>query len=225
MVADKARQDDRVPAAAIFEVLRDRICLLEYPPGTLLREAEIAAEFGVSRTPIRAVLQRLAHAGLIESRDGVGTIVTAPTFQETRETYQMRIQLAELIGKMDPRPFSPADRQAVAQLKSRAAALRAHFEIEEYWRINHELHFLIGRIIGNSALRQMWDYFYFQAARMWYQHARSDPQGVSASLEAELAEVGRAIAENDAIALGYTQRNQIAYGLARLEEAHRDRLQ
>ena len=209
-------KNERIPATTIFETLRDRICLLEYPPGTLLREAALAREFGVSRTPIRAVLQRLSHLGLIESRDGVGTIVTDPTFQEIREIYQMRIRLAELIGTMAPHPFRPEHGQALEHLQLRAAALQEHFDIREYWHINHDLHFLIARTIGNSALRQMWDHLYFQAARMWYQHARSDPEGVAMSLAAELAEVGRAIEENDATALGYIQRNHIAYGLARL---------
>ena len=209
-------KNERIPATTIFETLRDRICLLEYPPGTLLREAALAREFGVSRTPIRAVLQRLSHLGLIESRDGVGTIVTDPTFQEIREIYQMRIRLAELIGTMAPHPFRPEHGQALEHLQLRAAALQEHFDIREYWHINHDLHFLIARTIGNSALRQMWDHLYFQAARIWYQHARSDPEGVAMSLAAELAEVGRAIEENDATALGYIQRNHIAYGLARL---------
>ncbi len=207
----------RVPADAVFRILRDRICLLDYPPGTLLREAELAAEFGVSRTPIRAVLQRLAQVGLIESRDGVGTIVTDLTFEEIRDTYRMRLKIAELIGQMDPRPFTPEQGRAADALRQRAAALTESFDIAAYWRINHDLHFLISDVIGNAALRQIWDHLYFQAARMWYRHARGDPAGVTVSLVAELDEVERAIAENDAVALGYVQRNAIAYGLSRLE--------
>ncbi len=95
----------RIDAAALFSTLRDRICLLDYPPGTVLREAVLAAEFGLSRTPIRSVLQRLAHDGLIESRDGVGTIVTAPDFPEIRDIYLVRLKIAERIGQMDPRPI------------------------------------------------------------------------------------------------------------------------
>lgn len=208
---------ERVPADTIFETLRDRICLLEYPPGTVLREATLATEFGISRTPIRAVLQRLAHDGLIVTRDGVGTIVTDLSHDEIHDIYRMRLKLAELIGQMAPRPFTDHDARVTEALSHRAAALLENFDITEYWQINHDLHFLISDIIGNSALRQMWDQCYFQAARMWYGHAQSDNAGVAASLVAELAEVRRAIAEKDAVALGYSQRNYIAYGLSRLE--------
>ncbi|NQV47059.1 MAG: GntR family transcriptional regulator [Rhodospirillaceae bacterium] len=208
---------ERLPADAIFQILRDRICLLDYPPGTVLRETELAKAFGVSRTPIRAVLQRLAHGGLIESRDGVGTIVTDLTFDEIRDIYRLRLKIAELIGQMSPRPLTEADGDAAENLRQRAEALLETFDITEYWQINHDLHLLISGVIGNAALGQIWDHLYFQAARMWYQHARSEPKNVAASLVAELAEVNRAIAENDAVALGYSQRNYIAYGLARLE--------
>jgi DNA-binding GntR family transcriptional regulator len=200
----------------IFETLRDRICLLDYPPGTVLREAELAAEFGVSRTPIRAVLQQLAHGGLVAAKDGVGTIVTDLPRTEIRDIYLMRMKTAELIGAMDPLPLDPALGLAIAGLRAQAADLQDQFDIHAYWRINHELHLLIGGVIGNTALREIWDHFYFKSARHWYQHARNSTEDVSKALVAELDEVLRAVNEGDATALGYVQRNSIAYGLARL---------
>lgn len=211
----------RTPSADIFTVLRERICLLDYPPGTVLREADIAREFQVSRTPIRSVLQRLAQAGLIESRDGVGTLVTDLDFDEMRDIYRMRQKIAELIGEMQPKSLGRAELAAASRLADRARALTGSFDIAEYWQINHDLHVMIAGVIGNSALRQMWDHFYFLSARFWYRHARIDPAGVAASLVSETEEVLRAIAVNDATALGYVQRNHIAYGMHRLETANR----
>jgi DNA-binding GntR family transcriptional regulator len=207
---------EKIPTESMFEILRDRICLLDYPPGMKLREADLAAEFGVSRTPIRAVLQRLTHAGLIDSRDGFGTVVTDLTDAEVRDIYLMRLKIAEMIGVMSPIDFSAEFRDNADRLMERAKALTEKFAIEEYWRINHDLHFMIAGIIGNTALRQMWDHFYFQAARIWYRHVRNDTAGVAEALFAELQEVSRAVREGDAVALGYIQRNHIAYGLKRL---------
>lgn len=207
----------RTPTAEIFTALRDRICLLQYPPGSRLREAELAAEFGVSRTPIRAALQGLAHSGLIESRDGVGTIVTDPDIDEVRDIYQMRLRIAESIGLMNPRPFDKQQIESIAVLLQRAEAMSEHFDINEYWQINHDLHFLIQGVIGNTALAQIWEHLYFQSARMWYQHVRQYPAQEAAALVNELVEVQRAMIAGDAVALGYIQRNNIAYGLAKLE--------
>ena len=60
----------------IYQAIRRQICLLDFPPGTVLREQDLAEQYEVSRTPIRHVLNRLAVDGLVDSRQGVGTTVT-----------------------------------------------------------------------------------------------------------------------------------------------------
>ncbi len=56
--------------------IRQRICLLDFPPGAQLSETALAEEFGTSRTPVRRVLARLEEEGLVQSVHGVGTLVT-----------------------------------------------------------------------------------------------------------------------------------------------------
>jgi len=207
----------RLRLDAIHDELRERICLLDYPPGTLLREGALAAEFGISRTPIREILQRLAFAGLVEARNGVGTIVTGFDFAELKDIYEMRIKIAELIGQLSPRRCRPDHIRSVEALLTRARRLRDRFDIREYWHINHEMHFIVGDLIGNAALRQMWDHFYFQVARIWYGVAQTTSGRVADSLYRELEDILGAMAENDVAAIGFIQRNYIAYGLRQVK--------
>jgi len=79
----------------IYRTIRERISLLEYTPGMVLSEAELATEFDVSRTPIRRVLQRLHYEGLTEIRNGVGTIVKDIDIKMMKEIYDLRMHLAE----------------------------------------------------------------------------------------------------------------------------------
>ncbi|MES0003461.1 GntR family transcriptional regulator [Mesorhizobium sp. M0051] len=76
--------------------MRDRICLLDYTPGSRLSEEELAREFDTSRTPVRRVLARLESEGLVESVHGVGTIITDPDIQELVQIYHLRLELAPL---------------------------------------------------------------------------------------------------------------------------------
>ncbi|MCA1777600.1 MAG: GntR family transcriptional regulator [Loktanella sp.] len=55
--------------------LRLRICLMDPNETHILFENRLAEEFGVSRTPVRQVLQRLAYEHQVETRTGVGTVV------------------------------------------------------------------------------------------------------------------------------------------------------
>ncbi|NIZ11159.1 GntR family transcriptional regulator [Pseudooceanicola sp. HF7] len=71
-------------SAEIAVILRERICLYPGPGEMLLHEGQLAEEFGLSRTPIRQVLQMLSYEGLVETRSGVGTIAT-PLRPERRE--------------------------------------------------------------------------------------------------------------------------------------------
>ena len=98
------RLSARARSERIYRTLRDRICLLDYPPGARLSEEELAQEFAISRTPIRRVLTRLEAEGLIGSVHGVGTIVTDVDIEELAQVYRLRMELAPLLGKLDPIP-------------------------------------------------------------------------------------------------------------------------
>jgi len=49
-----------------YELIRDHIVSNEVPPGTKINEGELARELGVSKTPVREALSKLAHEGIVE---------------------------------------------------------------------------------------------------------------------------------------------------------------
>lgn len=82
-----------------YEHLRDRIVFGEDPPGTLLREADLAEEIGVSKAPIREALARLSSEGLVERKAQSHTRVTELDTRITRDAVSL-IQLlhTEAVG-------------------------------------------------------------------------------------------------------------------------------
>ena len=65
---------DQSKSELALTALRARICLAGPDETVPLHEGMLAEEFGMSRTPIRQVLQRLAYERLVEIRTGVGTV-------------------------------------------------------------------------------------------------------------------------------------------------------
>lgn len=63
------------------------------PPGTKLVEDELAEAYGISRTIVRAALQRLAHRRLVEQKRNRGAFVAQPTVREAREVFEARALL------------------------------------------------------------------------------------------------------------------------------------
>lgn len=58
-----------------FSTLKQRIVEGHIPPGTVLSEAKVAKDLGISRTPVREALAQLTHEGLAQRFPGRGVIV------------------------------------------------------------------------------------------------------------------------------------------------------
>jgi DNA-binding GntR family transcriptional regulator len=84
---------------SVFETLRARIASHQLPPGSKLRENELAAEFGVSRTRVRDVFGALEQRGLIERIPNRGAIVTRLELKQASDLYDVREYLEALSVK------------------------------------------------------------------------------------------------------------------------------
>ena len=65
-------------------------------PGDRLIEADIAAELGVSRGPVRDGIRLLGAEGLVVLRRNRGAVITSPTFEDVLEVYILRLTLGLL---------------------------------------------------------------------------------------------------------------------------------
>ncbi|PZS34446.1 MAG: hypothetical protein DLM61_03715 [Pseudonocardiales bacterium] len=59
-------------------------------PGALLSEADLAAQLGVSKTPVREALRRLASEGLVSPIAHVGYVIPQLTYRDIREGFEVR---------------------------------------------------------------------------------------------------------------------------------------
>jgi DNA-binding GntR family transcriptional regulator len=74
----------------VYVQLRDDIVNGVLPPGTVLREAELAARFGVSKTPLRDALVRLQKDGFVEIPPYRSAVVVGYSRTDLREIYELR---------------------------------------------------------------------------------------------------------------------------------------
>lgn len=83
-------------AALVYESLHGDIVALRIPPGAGLSENELAARYGVSRTPVREALLRLADEGLVEIVPKSGTTVSRIPYAQLNEAIIIRKALEEV---------------------------------------------------------------------------------------------------------------------------------
>jgi GntR family transcriptional regulator, gluconate operon transcriptional repressor len=80
-------------AEQIVELIRNRIWSGEFASGERLVETRLADNLGVSRGPIREALKQLAAEGLVREEPRRGTFVTAPTLDDVRDLYDLRVAI------------------------------------------------------------------------------------------------------------------------------------
>lgn len=209
-----------VSPAQIFDQLRQRIATRTYPPGMRLSESDLAAEFGLSRTPVRQALQRLAADGLVSIKNGVGVTVTDLDRVEIDQAYYLRCQLAAMIGHTAPRPLAEdglADLQAMqAQVKALLARKGAP-SLAEFSELCERFHNIVNNTIGSRMLRDFIEILYHQTDRFWFGWmAQADIRVEVTHFQHEVEETLRALEINDFEAVGYIRRNHITMMLARM---------
>jgi len=121
--------------AYAYEELRRRILTGEIKEGSVLSQSRLAQEIGVSTTPLREALRRLAAEGLVELKSHSDARVAALTADEARDLYLIRENLDPLAAGLAAESRTPSDiddiQAALAQLvplrdASDLAAMRAH---------------------------------------------------------------------------------------------------
>ncbi len=92
---DLGEMRPRTVTDQIFELLYERVVNLTLPPGAKLSEAEVAAQLGVSRQPVRDAFYRLSQMGFILIRPQRATTVTPISEQAVLQAYFIRSALEE----------------------------------------------------------------------------------------------------------------------------------
>jgi len=121
MATTTKEQEPQALVDDLAERIRQRIMTGEIPIGAQLRQAALAAEFGVSRTPVREALRQLQTGGLITVVPNRGAVVRVPSPWEVRSAHEVR---AELEGLAAERAATRITEQQLAVLRRANETMR-----------------------------------------------------------------------------------------------------
>lgn len=133
---------------AVYEAVRSRVLTLELAPGAPVSENELAAELGVSRTPVREGLILLAREGLVHVFPKVGTFVSRVEVDRVRDAQFLRESVE--LGSLRDVPADP-DPAVVADLRANLRRQEdAPTDLEEFFRLDEEFHLGLMRLAGHD---------------------------------------------------------------------------
>jgi len=110
------RHDRRKVTDWVYEELKSAIVDLRLSPGDPLREATLAEQLGVSKTPIREALTRLEQEGLVETTSFKGAVVSGYSRQDLIEIYELRELLENAAARAAAESMSDTDRDRLRRI-------------------------------------------------------------------------------------------------------------
>ncbi|MDR7160440.1 GntR family transcriptional regulator [Arthrobacter sp. BE255] len=153
LAAPENPNTDRPLREAVRDTLRTRIFEGHYAPGTRLVERDLAAEFNVSRLPVREALRMLRQEGLIRDRASRGMEVSGLSAKDVEDLFDVRQSLEVLACRLAAARATEADLAQLQGLLDEADRCLAKGAIMDAHRANSEFHDAITRIANNDFLR------------------------------------------------------------------------
>jgi DNA-binding GntR family transcriptional regulator len=137
----------------VYARLRELIITDVLRAGQKLVDRDLAEQLGVSRTPVREALGRLAMMGLVEARSRQGYYVREYSAKEVTDLYEIRKVLEVHAARLAARNAQPSHLREFSRLLVDSEKMTSGPTIQsDILRFELKLHELIARASGNGAL-------------------------------------------------------------------------
>ena len=205
-------------ADQVYEALEEQILDMEYAPGARLVIDQIAREMGVSGTPVRDALTRLAAEGFIDFTPFRGfTVLPEPTLDEITQSFEAREAIEMAAVRLGCERAEDRQIEQLAQLKERIASHTYSGKsgsFATFVRLNEEFHDLLVTTSGNHYLVEARRSLFHDALVARTMHGRGVPD--LEHIDEEHGAIVEALRRRDADALEEAVARHIRDGAERV---------
>ena len=199
-----------------YAELQRRILTGVLPAGAVIPQAKLAAEIGVSTTPLREAIRRLSAEGMVELEAHRDARVTPVSANEARHLYQVRENLDPLAAALAARTRTAADIAAISNAFDRLSPIASASDVDALVR-HREFHRTVYRASGNPVLIDILERLWDKADRyrvIGLSHRGDSPDDRS-RVTAEHRAIMEAVADGDAERADAVMREHIGNSLGR----------
>jgi len=168
----------------VLDELRRRIVNGDYPPGQRLTEERLAADFGVSRNPVREALRIVEADGLVTMMPRRGAVVATPEASAVADLFAVRSALETIAARLAAERATPAQVAELRRLLEDARDATEKDDLSRVAELNSALHLAVIGISGNRWLTSIASSMYLhvhwvfrvgaadRAPHSWKEHIR-----------------------------------------------------
>ncbi len=133
-----------------YSIIKKRLINCTYKPGSFLNEAQLAADLGCSRTPVREAINRLEHDNLVKVVPKKGIYVSDISLTNVQQIFQTRLEIEPVTLRM------AADSLPVDELREFREKFSGELtDIQNGFRLDTAMHLFIIEHCGNCYLIEM----------------------------------------------------------------------
>ncbi len=133
-----------------YNYIKQRIINKDLLPMEQIVETDIAAQTGISRTPIRSAIKKLGYEGLLTIRPNKGAFVVSPSAKEVRDIFACKKLLEVEAIRLACGRITERELQRLEQSIERARQAYQHKDFSDYLSHNYDIHMIIANASGNQ---------------------------------------------------------------------------
>lgn len=163
---------------AVVDRMRKAIITGELKPGERLAEPALAAQLGVSRSPVREALQILKADGLVVEYSNHGSYVWLPTTSDIDEIFSLRIMIENLASEWLVEHLLEEDIRAMEEIIADQRRAIGENDLIAIMESDKQFHEYICYRSNHSRLKEWWNQLMWQWEAVLYRRVRKNPAQV-----------------------------------------------
>jgi DNA-binding GntR family transcriptional regulator len=149
----------------LYEEIKRRILHLEYQPGEPLPMRKLAKSLGVSTTPVRETLVRLANEKLVDWAPNSTARVAQVSFKELRDVFELRLLLEEYCGRLAARRIPL---EVLGRSEKLLGQLNGEIDLHHVMQVDAELHDIVYDGTQNAMLGDFLRLLRHKVTNLWF---------------------------------------------------------
>lgn len=182
-------------ADQVYERLEESILNGEYNPGDVLTEKRLSAELGVSRTPIREALSKLAYDSLVVDTPS-GSEVRGINEDDVKDLYEVKKKLEVLAIKKAAKNMSSEDLDAIKDIIDQQEYYAGKGDVEKVRNLDTDFHDILYSGCGSVTFEKILSGVHHKLKK-YRRNSLKSKKRIKASVEEHIA-IYEALKEGDA---------------------------
>lgn len=168
MAKASAEDKEKLETQEIYEIIKNKIINLEYTPGQVLNEMEIADNYNISRTPVRRIFQMLSNDKLIMIIPRFGAQVAPIDFRQMKAIFEITRELDPFAARLAMERISDADIIKLEEIVDRLKNYNIDSDYQLAINDDESFHQIIYNSCGNQWLKDIMISLHYHTERLWH---------------------------------------------------------